>query len=376
MNVLLQGGRLQGHVTVPQSKSLLHRHLICRFLADGVIEDAFGSDDIAATQAVLRGLQTGETTLSCGKSGTTLRLLLPVAMALGRTGVTFSCAPQLLRRPVPAPLPMEKTAAGYRVTGPLAQGRYALAAGETSQVISGLLLALPLLSGDSEIILTTPAVSLPYLTMTVKTMARFGVTVTKTPTGYRVPGGQRYRPAPMAPEGDWSAAAWYLVYNALRGENAVTVDNLTLPSLQGDSAVIDYENHLPEMIPISDTPDLLPPLALLASLQPGKTTRFTGGAFLRGKESDRLAATAAILNTLGGSVEETADGLTVTGVSRFRGGTVDSRGDHRMAMLAAFAALFATCPVTLEDAACVTKSYPAFWDDYARLGGKREVLAP
>lgn len=376
MNVLLQGGRLQGHVTVPQSKSLLHRHLICRFLADGVIEDAFGGDDIAATQAVLRGLQTGETTLSCGKSGTTLRLLLPVAIALGRTGVTFVCDPQLLRRPIPAPLPMEKTAAGYRVTGPLAPGRYALAADETSQVISGLLLALPLLSGDSEIILTTPAVSLPYLTMTVKTMARFGVTATKTPTGYRVPGGQRYRPAPMAPEGDWSAAAWYLVYNALRGENAVTVDNLTLPSLQGDSAVIDYVNHLPEMIPISDTPDLLPPLALLAAHSPGKTTRFTGGAFLRGKESDRLAATAAILNTLGGSVEETADGLTVTGVSRFRGGTVDSRGDHRMAMLAAFAALFATGPVTLQDAQCVTKSYPLFWEDYTRLGGKREVLAP
>ncbi len=376
MNVLLPGGQLNGRVTVPQSKSLLHRHLICRFLADGVIEDAFGGDDIAATQAVLRGLQTGETTLSCGKSGTTLRLLLPVAMALGRTGVTFSCDPQLLRRPVPAPLPMEKTAAGYRVTGPLAPGRYALAADETSQVISGLLLALPLLSVDSEIILTTPAVSLPYLTMTVKTMARFDVTVTKTPTGYRVPGGQRYRPAPMAPEGDWSAAAWYLVYNALRGENAVTVDNLTLPSLQGDSAVIDYVNHLPEMIPISDTPDLLPPLALLASLQPGKTTHFTGGAFLRGKESDRLAATAAILNTLGGSVKETADGLAVTGVSRFRGGTVDSRGDHRMAMLAAFAALFATGPVTLQDAQCVTKSYPSFWEDYTRLGGKREVLAP
>lgn len=376
MNVLLQGGRLQGHVTVPQSKSLLHRHLICRFLADGVIEDAFGGDDIAATQAVLRGLQTGETTLSCGKSGATLRLLLPVAMALGRTGVTFSCDPQLLRRPVPAPLPMEKTAAGYRVTGPLAPGRYALAADETSQVISGLLLALPLLSGDSEIILTTPAVSLPYLTMTVKTMARFGVTATETPTGYRVPGGQRYRPALVVPEGDWSAAAWYLVYNALRGENAVTVDNLTLPSLQGDSAVIDYVNHLPEMIPISDTPDLLPPLALLAALFPGKTTHFTGGAFLRGKESDRLAATAAILNTLGGSVEETADGLTVTGVSRFRGGTVDSRGDHRMAMLAAFAALFATGPVTLQDAQCVTKSYPLFWEDYTRLGGKREVLAP
>ena len=376
MNVLLQGGRLNGRVTVPQSKSLLHRHLICRFLADGLIEEATGGDDIAATQAVLRGLQTGETTLSCGKSGTTLRLLLPVAMALGRTGVTFSCDPQLLRRPVPAPLPMEKTAAGYRVTGPLAPGRYALAADETSQVISGLLLALPLLSGDSEIILTTPAVSLPYLTMTMKTMARFGVTVTETPTGYRVPGGQRYRPAPMAPEGDWSAAAWYLVYNALRGENAVTVDNLTLPSLQGDSAVIDYVNHLPEMIPISDTPDLLPPLALLAAHSPGKTTRFTGGAFLRGKESDRLAATAAILNTLGGSVEETADGLTVTGVSRFHSGTVDSRGDHRMAMLAAFAALFATGPVTLQDAQCVTKSYPLFWEDYIRLGGKREVLAP
>ena len=376
MNVLLPGGQLNGHVTVPQSKSLLHRHLICRFLADGHIENVSGGDDIAATRTVLRGLQSGETTLPCGKSGATLRLLLPVAMALDKVGVTFSCDPQLLRRPVPAPLPMEKTAAGYRVTGPLTPGRYALAADETSQVISGLLLALPLLNGDSEIILTTPAVSRPYLTMTVKTMARCGVTAIETSTGYRIPGGQHYRPAPMASEGDWSAAAWYLVYNALRGREAVTVDNLALPSLQGDSAIVNYVNHLPENVTISDTPDLLPPLALLASLQPGKTTRFTGCAFLRGKESDRLAATAALLNALGGTVEETADGLTVTGVSRLQGGTVDSRGDHRMAMLAAFAALFATGPVALQDAQCVTKSYPLFWEDYTRLGGKREVLAP
>lgn len=376
MNVLLPGGQLNGHVTVPQSKSLLHRHLICRFLADGHIENVSGGDDIAATRTVLRGLQSGETTLPCGKSGATLRLLLPVAMALGKVDVTFSCDPQLLRRPVPAPLPMEKTAAGYRVTGPLTPGHYALAADETSQVISGLLLALPLLNGDSEIILTTPAVSRPYLAMTVNTVARFGVTAIETSAGYHIPGGQHYRPTPMSSEGDWSAAAWYLVYNALRGESAVTVDNLALPSLQGDSAIMNYVNHLPENVTISDTPDLLPPLALLAALQPGKTTRFTGGAFLRGKESDRLAATAAMLNALGGSVEETADGLTVTGVSRLRGGAVDSRGDHRMAMLAAFAALFATGPVTLQDACCVTKSYPAFWEDYARLGGKKEVLAP
>lgn len=376
MKLLRPGGQLSGHVTVPQSKSLLHRYLICRFLADGLIEEASGGDDIAATVFVLRGLRAGDNLLPCGRSGATLRLLLPVAMALGRTDVTFTCDPQLLRRPVPAPLPMEKTAAGYRVTGPLRPGRYALAADETSQIISGLLLALPLLNGDSEIILTTPAVSRPYLAMTVNTMARFGVTAIETSTGYHIPGGQHYRPAPMSSEGDWSAAAWYLVYNALRGENAVTVDNLTLPSLQGDSAVIDYVNHMPEIVTISDTPDLLPPLALLASLQPGKTTRFTGGAFLRGKESDRLAATAAMLNSLGGKVQETADGLTVTGVSRLRGGVVDSRGDHRMAMLAAFAALFATGPVTLQDARCVTKSYPAFWEDYARLGGKKEVLAP
>ncbi|MBQ7465285.1 MAG: 3-phosphoshikimate 1-carboxyvinyltransferase [Oscillospiraceae bacterium] len=376
MNVLLPGGQLNGHVTVPQSKSLLHRHLICCFLADGHIENVSGGDDIAATVSVLRGLRAGDGTLPCGRSGATLRLLLPVTMALGRTDVTFTCDPQLLRRPVPAPLPMEKTAAGYRVTGPLRPGRYALAADETSQIISGLLLALPLLNGDSEITLTTPAVSRPYLAMTVNTVARFGVTAVETSAGYHIPGGQHYRPAPMAFEGDWSAAAWYLVYNALRGESAVTVDNLPLPSLQGDSTVMDYVNHMPEIVTISDTPDLLPPLALLAALSPGKTTRFTGGVFLRGKESDRLAATAAMLNALGGSVEETADGLTVTGISRLRGGTVDSRGDHRMAMLAAFAALFATGPVTLQDAQCVTKSYPLFWEDYTRLGGKREVLAP
>lgn len=376
MNVLLQGGQLRGAVTLPESKSLRHRQLICRFLADGRVENAAGGDDAAATAAVLRGLREGAALLPCGKSGATLRLLLPVAMALGRVGVTFTCDAQLLRRPVPAPLPMEKTAMGWQVTGALTPGRYALPADETSQVISGLLLALPLLRGDSELVFTTPAVSRPYLRMTADTMARYGVTVTETPSGYRIPGGQTYRPAPMAPEGDWSAAAWYLVYNTLRGETAVTLPPLPLPSLQGDSAILDLLPRLPDRISVTDTPDLLPPLALLAALRPGQTTRFTGGSFLRGKESDRLAATAAILNALGGAVQETGDGLTVTGVPRLHGGTVDSRGDHRMAMLAAFAALFAAEPVILTDADCVTKSYENFWQDYGRCGGRWEVLTP
>ena len=125
---------------------------------------------------------------------------------------------------------------------------------------------------------------------------------------------------------------------------------------------------------LTDIPDLLPPLALLAALRPDKETNFTDAARLRHKESDRLAATAALLTALGGRVQETTDGLVIRGVASLQGGEVQSAGDHRLAMLAACAAPFCREPVVLRGADCTAKSYPAFWRDYAQLGGKVEHL--
>ena len=377
MEIRLYPSHLHGAVSVPVSKSLLHRHLICQSLAGECPELPNASDDICRTMQALAAFQKGETVIDCGGSGSTLRFLLPLAMAQGKTETLFTGNSRLLERPLDVhQLPVQRVENGWHITGKLTPGIYSLAAHETSQLISGLLMALPMLEQQSEIMLTTKAVSTPYLDMTLAVMAQHGVKVQKTATGYRIPGTQTYQKAEFSREGDWSAAAWYVVLNALQGDS-VQVENTVFPSMQGDCAIINYVNSKPDTIDISQMPDLLPPLALWASLQVGRETQFTHGAFLRGKESDRLHNTAQILNALGAEVTEEVDGLTVRGVSRLRGGTaVDSCGDHRMAMLAAFAAALGQGPVTLTGAECVSKSYPGFWRDYTALGGSIEVIKP
>ena len=375
MELRLYPSQLQGTVSVPNSKSLLHRHLICQALAGEFLIPTEASDDVRYTAQALAALRRGETQIDCGMSGSTLRFLLPLAMAQGRIGVTFTGDPRLLERPMHAPLPMERTARGWQVTGKLTPGTFCLAANETSQLISGLLMALPLLNELSKIMLTTDAVSKPYLDMTIAVMAAHGVSVKKQESGYEITAPQTYRKATFSGEGDWSAAAWYVVMNALQN-GEIQVKNLAESRLQGDSRILNYVNLKPAEIDVSQTPDLLPPLALWAALQEDKTTRFTHAGFLRGKESDRLKHTARILNALGAKAEEEEDGLTIFGVAQLCGGAVvDACRDHRMAMLAAFAAALCQQPVTLIGAEFVDKSYPNFWQDYVALGGKAEVIA-
>ena len=376
MKICLYPSHLRGTVKVPVSKSLLHRHLILSSLAGDEAVCDVESDDIFCTVQALKALQAGAPEIDCGMSGSTLRFLLPLAMAQGKTGTIFTGDRRLLERPVNAPLPMERVPQGWRVTGKLLPGTYYLTADETSQMVSGLLMALPLLEKMSKIMLTTNRVSQPYIDMTIAVMERHGVVVKKTETGYEIPAPQTYQKAEISQEGDWSAAAWYAVMNALQG-GGVTVENALLPSLQGDSQIVNYVNLNSGEIDVSQTPDLLPPLALWAALQPNRRTCFTHAGFLRGKESDRLHNAAVILNALGGRVTEEADGLTVYGVAGLRGGvTVDSCRDHRMVMLAAFAAALCQQPVTLTGAEFAEKSYRAFWRDYIALGGRMEVAEP
>ena len=240
-----------------------------------------------------------------------------------------------------------------------------------------MLLALPLLPGDSDITVTGEAVSRPYVQMTLAVLARHGVTVEKITDGWHIPGGQFCRPAPLLDEPDWSAAAYWLVLRALlprQRREALRIPLAPPPYLQGDAAILRYLDKLPEQIDISDTPDLLPPLALYAALRPGRDTRFTHAAFLRQKESDRLTAVSAVLNALGASAEVQPDGLVIHGVSALHGGDVSACGDHRIALLAGCAAMVADGPVTLSGAETVAKSYPAFWRELAALGGNWEVL--
>ena len=369
----LYPARLTGRVTAPPSKSAWHRALICRFLAGQSLPEQVSGDDVKHTLAGLRALQSGAPVVDCGDSGATLRFLLPLAMALGRRDMLFTGSPRLLERPLSAPYPVERTERGYRAAAPLPPGRYALRGDETSQTVSGLLMALTLLDAPSQLVLTTPLVSRPYVDMTLDALRRHGVTAEETADGWRIPAPQTFRADDGPIEGDWSAAGWWLTVNALQG-GGITVEGLSSRSRQSDRAIVDYLQRLPETVDVSQTPDLLPTLALLAAMMP-QVTRFTGGAFLRRKESDRLHTTAAVLSALGAEVREQPDGLTVTGGRPLRGGvTVDAFGDHRIAMLCACGALFCARPVTLRGGDCVSKSYEDFWRDYAALGGKVEEL--
>lgn len=365
--------RLGGTVTVPDSKSAWHRELICRFLASQPLPRHVSGDDVGRTLAGLRGLQSGTSVVDCGASASTLRFLLPLAMALNRTGMEFTGSSRLLERPLSAPYPVERTAEGYRVTGPLSPGRYALRGDETSQTVSGLLMALPLLPSPSEIVMTTPLVSRAYVDMTLDALRRHGVTVRPAAKGWQIPAPQTFLPDESPVEGDWSAGSWWLTVNALQG-GGITVQGLSRSSRQPDRAITGYLTRLPETVDVSQTPDLLPTLALLAAVRP-QTTRFTGGAFLRRKESDRLHAVAAVLAALGTAVQELPDGLLIRGGTPLRGGvTLDAFGDHRIAMLCACAALLCDRPVLLCGGDHVSKSYEDFWKDYTLLGGKMEVF--
>lgn len=407
MILRLYPSQLCGSVSVPPSKSLLHRELICRRLAGQATPlPPRIADDIRYTAAALEQLDVPAPTVCCGDSGSTLRFLLPLFMALGRTNAVFTGSPRLLQRPIPADLGLRSIPEGLTLTRSLHSGAWTLSAAATSQVVSGLLMALPLLPEPSDIMLTDKPVSRPYLDMTCRVLRHHGVIVTRTDGGYHIDGGQSCRPAPLLTAPDWSAAAFWLVLarvqqqrlcgaegHMLRVELHEEVQHeaimnkkgiqheisraAPLRDLQGDSIILSYLDDLPPCVDVTDTPDLLMPLALYAALQPGRTTRFTGCGFLRGKESDRPAAVAHVLHTLGAQVREEAESLDITGVSELRGGCVDSFGDHRIAMLAGCAAMLCgSGRVTLTGGEQVAKSYPDFWKDMEAVGGRMEVLEP
>jgi len=396
VNVAVYPGRLEGAVEAPPSKSHAHRLLICAALADrGTVLEISGlSNDIGATVRCLRALGAGiEVTsegirvnpivtpvsgasLDCGESGSTLRFLMPLAAHLN-CGAVLTGAGRLPDRPNGALLDqlllhgatVDGTRLPMRLSGGLTGGEYKLPGDVSSQFFTGLLLALPLLSEDSGIIATSPLESGPYVDMTLDALRRFGVHAERTPNGFHVPGGQRYRsPGRATVEGDWSAAAFWLAANAIGSR--VEVKGLNPDSAQGDRAAASIFRDLREA-DVSRVPDLMPVLAAVMALTPGEH-RITGAARLRIKESDRLYAMAGVLNALGGDIEELPDGLLIRG-GRLRGGAVDGFNDHRVVMAAAIAATACEGPVTIRGAEAADKSYPNFFRDFARLGGKIDV---
>ena len=388
MNIRITPGPLEGTITPPPSKSMAHRAILAAALAGGgTISNLAASQDIEATRRCIAALNAEGTDLpllDCGESGSTLRFLIPLALAL-RGGGIFTGRGRLMERPQKPYFDIfdekgifyERKEGTLTGRGELPPGEYRLPGNVSTQFVTGLLYALPLLDGDSEIVLTSKLEGWGYVDMTLNTLEKFGITTEERDTGWIVPGRQVYQPCGLTVEADWSQAAFWYAAEFLG--NSVQVSGMPKYSRQGDSKFGWFNRRLamPRNMgfSVADCPDLVPPLAAMAALRNGYTTYMGNAARLRIKESDRLATVAQTLNALGAQVEEGPDFLKITGKDGLVGGvTVDCCNDHRIAMMAAVAATRCREPVTLLGAECVSKSYPNFWDDYRMLGGKFDVL--
>jgi 3-phosphoshikimate 1-carboxyvinyltransferase len=393
-SIVLAPSKLRGRVEVPASKSDAHRLLIAAALADGSSEVAVRTtnEDIEATVSCLRALGAGiERTgngfrvvsivhpaesplLDCDESGSTLRFLLPVAAALG-CNARFAGRGRLPDRPL-SDLEGELTRHGvafsaarlpFALSGRLAGGEFVLPGNVSSQYVTGLLFALPLLAEGGTIRLASPLESAGYVEMTLRTLRQFSVDVGRGENAFSLAAGQRFRsPGAVAAEGDWSAAANWLAANRLG--SAIELAALSRDSAQGDRAVegILEGMRAGSVIDAQDIPDTVPALAVAAAGVAG-TVEIRNIARLRLKESDRIATTVALLRALGGEAEEHPDKIVVHGTGKLRGGTADAAGDHRLAMAAAVASTICEQPVRILGAGAVAKSYPAFFDDFRRL---------
>ena len=407
MEVRICPRKLAGEITPPPSKSQAHRLIIAAALSDGecVISNVAFSQDILATldamkqlgaqweqvaddRILVKGVRSGAPILGedglphldCGESGSTLRFLIPIALAVAGGGV-FTGRGRLMERPQKPYFDLfdEKGIAYTQengvltVRGKLSSGTYALPGNVSSQFFTGLLYALSLLEGDSVICSTTALESRSYIDMTMEAMAQFGVAVGEEALSFTVTGGQTYRAHDCAVEADWSQAGFY--YAALGIGNELDITGMNAHSCQGDMKIVPYYLKMLQTgeveLDVSDCPDLVPPLAVQAALRgEGNITRIVNAARLRIKESDRLTAVTAVLGALGAHIEELPDGLVIYGKDELKGGiTVDPFNDHRIAMMTAMAATCCRDAVTVVNAECVRKSYPNFWEDYEKLGG-------
>lgn len=408
-NVLVKPARLKGTIPGIPSKSSLHRLLICAALADTPTElcydpSSLSSEDIKATASCMEVLGAelefnegsilvapikdvpSDPSLFCKESGSTLRFLLPVASALcGRC--QFTGAGKLPQRPITELLQaMEAHGVSYEVAkegaflplttnGRLQPGQFTLPGNVSSQYITGLLLALPRLDGDSSIVLTTALESAEYINITLQALHSFGVVVEPTDTGWHIPGKQTFRsPGMVQVDADWSNAAFWMVANELGA--SVSVSGMNLASPQGDKQILrllEQWDFLSD-IDLRQIPDLLPILAILA-MRSGRSIRFSHGERLRIKESDRLHTVYETVRALGGQIEEQPDGLLVQGFTAVpeqdEPVVIDGYNDHRIVMAAAIAACTfgPRAGVLIKGAEAVNKSYPNFFTHLTELGG-------
>ena len=429
MDLTIHPHPLAGATRAIASKSLAHRALILAALCPQMTDILCptNSDDIDATVGCLEALGARITRtsagfrvrpipreggrlrpkevvlLDCRESASTLRFMLPLACALG-VDATLDGQGRLAERPL-LPLSDELVRHGavldwqgrlpLRLSGTLRPGEFRLPGNVSSQYVSGLLLASAALGGPMCVLVEEPVESRSYISMTIDMLASFGAEVE---VARRMCGGRPYWsltphceeglvcPGTLTIEGDWSCGAFWLCAGAIGGDG-ITLRGLDTASSQGDRAMALALESMgaqvfskadgvscrasqlgPCSFDASDTPDLVPPLAVACAFAQG-VSRITGVGRLRLKESDRIKTVCLTLRHMGACVNATEDVIEVLGSGRLAGGEVDAAGDHRIAMMAAVAAAYCTGPTTIHAAECVSKSYPAFFDDFRLLGG-------
>ncbi|MCD7950527.1 MAG: 3-phosphoshikimate 1-carboxyvinyltransferase [Erysipelotrichaceae bacterium] len=416
MAIVITPHKLSGTVTVPPSKSMAHRAIICASLAKGksTITNVEYSKDIIATISAMKALGTtiiekedsliidGSTTytnneyeINCFESGSTLRFMIPVSL-VHHAKVHLRGEGRLGQRPLNVFYDIfdkqnihytyQENILDLNIEGQLLPDTFMIPGDVSSQFISGLLFALPLLDKDSKIIMTSSLQSKGYIDLTLQMLKQFHIKIINHDyQEFIIPGNQEYMSHDYRVEADFSQAAFYLVAGALG--NDVVLKDLNLDSYQGDKVVIDMLNHMgaqliecqdgyqmkserlyATVIDGSQCPDIIPIMAIACALAHG-TSLIQNIGRLRIKECDRLKATVEVIHALGGNAKEYEDSMEIIGCCHLKGGAVYSYNDHRMAMMEAIASTRCQRSVVMDNKDCVSKSYPSFWEDFKMLGG-------
>lgn len=416
MNVIIHKPLSEGTLEVVPSKSITHRALIAAALAEGksLIRRPLESEDTEATIDMLRalgivinktpegievdskGIQKPSRILFANESGSSLRFLVPVAL-LSEGEITFDGKSGLKKRPISEYLKVfDQMGVKYqqfdenlplKISGKMVPGEYKILGNISSQFVTGLLYALPLLNGDSKLLLETPLESKDYVDMTISIQHQFGVEIEEIENGYFIRGNQKYCKKTFDVSGDFSQAAFHIIAGILGAnlrlskleKNTHQADEKILEIVKMMGATINYDNGsikpitsntYGRTIDLSQCPDIGPIMAVLCALSDG-TSHIINASRLRIKESDRITAIATELNKMGAKISETKDGMIIEGVKNLKSNmNLYSWNDHRIVMALAIAAIKTDGPIRIIGAEAINKSYPTFFEDYVKLKGE------
>ena len=409
---IIKADKLVGELSPPPSKSVLHRYIIASSLAKGIskIENISFSEDIIATIEAMKKLGAkieqkdnyllidGSDTfknlnenieIDCNESGSTLRFLFPLSI-VEENKVLFKGRGKLFKRPM---TPYFENFEKYKIKhsyineneilleGKLKAGIYAIDGNISSQFITGLLFSLPLLEGESKIIINGKLESSNYIDISLDCLSKFGIKIINNSyQEFVIEGNQSYKVGNYRTEADYSQAAFFLVANAIGSK--IKINDLSENSLQGDKKIIDFISEIDKwsskdtlILDGSETPDIIPILSLKAAVS-GKKIEIVNVERLRIKESDRLKATVEELSKLNFDLIEKKDSILINSRENFKVNknekvvSLSAHSDHRIAMMIAIAATCYDGEILLDNLDCVKKSYPNFWEVFLSLGGK------